>query len=289
MTSPYGISVLVSAISDDVVAALAAKGYPPLTDGKILLGEQHRYELSAPPRVIMTPDAGIFGALDTQSSSYTLPPGTGGNTSAGVGVSGVKMTRFGGGYTSAPTVVFTGGGGTGAAATATVVNQSVSSVTITNQGSGYTSAPAVSFTGGGGANATAVSKLRPTLEFIAQSEQRSLYTETIVFECRCWGVTPANNNVDTDFDWTQQLYQQIIRSCRNLAIGSFQLVNMGGGRWTEASVGETQLLRDGREFVFRFGIDVPVLDELLAYVSPPPTLQATVSEGNSSGDNVVVG
>ncbi|HRO18611.1 MAG TPA: hypothetical protein PLU07_10495 [Ferruginibacter sp.] len=62
------------------------------------------------------------------------------------------------GYTSAPTVAFSGGGGSNAAGTAVVVKGRVVSVTITNGGSGYTTAPTVAFTGGGstGAAATAV-------------------------------------------------------------------------------------------------------------------------------------
>jgi phage gp36-like protein len=64
-------------------------------------------------------------------------------------VSSVAVTNRGGGYSSAPTVVFTGGGGANAAATANIVDGHVVSVTVTAGGTGYTSAPAVSFTGGG--------------------------------------------------------------------------------------------------------------------------------------------
>lgn len=64
-------------------------------------------------------------------------------------VSAVAVTGKGGGYTSTPTVVFTGGGGANAAATATMENGRVTAVTVTAGGTGYTSAPAVSFTGGG--------------------------------------------------------------------------------------------------------------------------------------------
>lgn len=58
-------------------------------------------------------------------------------------------------YTSTPTVAFSGGGGTGAAATAVLTNGVVTGITITNAGSGYTSAPTVTISGGGGAGATA--------------------------------------------------------------------------------------------------------------------------------------
>lgn len=64
------------------------------------------------------------------------------------------VTAGGTGYTSAPAVGFTGGGGSGAAATAVLTGDAVTSFTITNAGSGYTSAPTVSFTGGGGSGAT---------------------------------------------------------------------------------------------------------------------------------------
>lgn len=104
----------------------------------------------------------------------------------GYGIEEVLLTEGGDGYTnSAPTVSFTGGGGSGAVAVATVAGGfvtgiairnggsgytsaptvviagagGVSTITITNSGSGYTSAPTVSFTGGGGgsgATATAI-------------------------------------------------------------------------------------------------------------------------------------
>jgi hypothetical protein len=64
----------------------------------------------------------------------------------GTTVTGVELTSGGTGYSTAPTVVFTGGGGTGAAATATVSGGKVIDVDVTNAGTGYTSAPAVSFT-----------------------------------------------------------------------------------------------------------------------------------------------
>ena len=62
------------------------------------------------------------------------------------------------GYTSAPTVVFTGGGGSGASATAVVASGVVTSITLSpayGTGLNYTSAPTISFIGGGGTGATA--------------------------------------------------------------------------------------------------------------------------------------
>lgn len=67
----------------------------------------------------------------------------------------VDVTAGGTLYTSAPTVTFTGGGGTGAAATAVLDGDAVDTVYMTDWGSDYTSAPTVGFTGGGGSGATA--------------------------------------------------------------------------------------------------------------------------------------
>jgi hypothetical protein len=77
------------------------------------------------------------------------------------GVSGATVTTGGTGFVSAPTVGFTGGGGTGAAATATISGGAVTAITITAQGTGYTSAPTVTFTGGAGSGAGATANLLP--------------------------------------------------------------------------------------------------------------------------------
>jgi hypothetical protein len=106
-------------------------------------------------------------------SGYTSVPTvafTGTNTTAATAtavltatsVASITVTAGGTGFTSAPTVVFTGGGGTGATATAAFAAGAVTSITITNGGSGYTSVPTISFTGGAGSGATATAVLTPT-------------------------------------------------------------------------------------------------------------------------------
>lgn len=78
------------------------------------------------------------------------------------GVTAITLSAGGTGYTAAPAVSITGGGGTGATATATVSGGAVTGVTITNHGSGYTSAPTVAFTGGGGTGAAATAAFGST-------------------------------------------------------------------------------------------------------------------------------
>jgi len=72
---------------------------------------------------------------------------------------GINVTSGGTGYTTAPKVVFTGGGGTGAEATASVENGEVWMVSVTNAGTGYTSAPGVTFEGGNGSDAAATAEV----------------------------------------------------------------------------------------------------------------------------------
>lgn len=104
----------------------------------------------------------IFGA---NVSASNIPPASGVNVSfnAGGGASAqaimndpqtierISITNGGVGYTGAPLVRITGGGGTGATATATVSGGVVTGITLTNAGSGYTSTPSVLLVTGSGA------------------------------------------------------------------------------------------------------------------------------------------
>ena len=58
-------------------------------------------------------------------------------------VSSLTVTCKGAGYLVAPAITLTGGGGSGAAAEATIENGSIATISITTGGTGYTSAPAV--------------------------------------------------------------------------------------------------------------------------------------------------
>lgn len=97
-----------------------------------------------PPYPIQNYEMGVPAPV----SAVTLAAG-------GAALGSITVTNGGSGYSTAPTVTFTGGGGTGAAAIAVVQNGAVTAVTITNRGSGYTSAPTIGFTGGGGSAAAA--------------------------------------------------------------------------------------------------------------------------------------
>ena len=70
------------------------------------------------------------------------------------------LTAAGTGFTDGTyALTFTGGGGTGAAGTYTVVSGVVTSLSLTTEGSEYTSTPTITFTLGGGTGATATCSL----------------------------------------------------------------------------------------------------------------------------------
>jgi len=81
----------------------------------------------------------------------------------------LNLTNPGTGYTSAPTVALTGGGGSGATATAQVADGKVTGFTITNAGTGYTSAPSVALTGGAGSGAAATAVVSDEPDFVLPS------------------------------------------------------------------------------------------------------------------------
>ncbi|MGA2498363.1 MAG: autotransporter-associated beta strand repeat-containing protein, partial [Tepidisphaeraceae bacterium] len=111
---------------------------------------------------VIAGDGSLSLVIDNPGSGYTAAPtatlvtlGTTTGTPVSVTptftnllVTGVTVATAGVGYTSAPTIAFTGASTTQATATANANNFSLLGVTITNPGTGYTSAPTVAFSSG---------------------------------------------------------------------------------------------------------------------------------------------
>lgn len=72
-------------------------------------------------------------------------------------IQSIQITNAGAGYTVAPTITITGGGGSGAAATCSIETSlsGISSFVITNPGSGYVNSPIVTIGGSVGSGQTA--------------------------------------------------------------------------------------------------------------------------------------
>ena len=124
-------------------------------------------------------------------------------------VSAISVEAGGDGYDDAvpPAVTISGGGGTGAEATATVEFGIVTAITVTNPGSGYTTTPTVTFATGGGTPAAGyvhlandeVRKLKVTMKFdrvsydtdVIDWEPNTSYTigQTLAQGGNAWSVT----------------------------------------------------------------------------------------------------
>lgn len=97
----------------------------------------------------------LTGATVTVKDDATPPNTVGTGTTTGM-VTGVFLSNQGSGYSPSdpPTVGFSGGGGTGAAATAHLYGGALSGLTLTASGGGYIT-PHVGFSGGSGTGAAA--------------------------------------------------------------------------------------------------------------------------------------
>ena len=130
--------------------------------------------------------------LNDDGSGYTSPPTVAiGTAPAGVGnidatavaittqragvysIESIRITNAGVGYTEAPTITFTGGGGSGAAATCSVETslRGVTALSVVEEGRGYTVAPTISFvtTGAGVSTPTAIPIMKDALVGLAVS------------------------------------------------------------------------------------------------------------------------
>lgn len=105
--------------------------------------------------------------------------GSGAAASATVrgGVGDLNLNSGGSGYTENPTVSFSGGGGSGAMAAAYADGGQVTKVSLTSPGFGYESAPSVTISGGGGTGATATASIDGSVISINLISQGSGYTE----------------------------------------------------------------------------------------------------------------
>lgn len=112
----------------------------------------------------------------------------------------ISVTAGGTGYTTPPTVEITGGGGSGAAATATVANGVVTGVTLTSAGTGYTSAPGVTLHAGNGATANTTLAADGIITGVAISNSGFGYTAapTVTFSAPGGTGTTATGTANID-------------------------------------------------------------------------------------------
>lgn len=132
------------------------------------------------PRVAISsaPSGGVTGIATALMVGGIVVCNDNVNPSA-TSVQSVEIVNAGSGYTSTPGVKFIGGGGSGAAATATIGDGVVGIITLTNYGSGYSFTPTITFTGNStiSAAATALVSTAGTITSIRLTNAGLGYTQ----------------------------------------------------------------------------------------------------------------
>lgn len=135
-------------------------------------------------------------------------------------VTEIRLVNGGSNYATSPTVLITGGGGTGATATAVVKNGAVTAVTVTSGGSGYTSDPDVTLSGGGTGGAAMA---------LRGAQCRAIDLSTDVFV----GVTPrfdsSANPVVDDVEY--------LAHCRQVHTGDKEVLAVKDADWFSVVIG----------------------------------------------------
>lgn len=157
-------------------------------------------------------------------------------------IEAIEITDNGFGYVSPPVVTITGGGGTGATATASfsvVAGGTVTNIIITNPGSGYTSAPTITITGGLNGLATdrpararialknaTTRKINSTLKF-----DRFMYTTTAFSNISSY---VAGEITHTLADGVYTYYRALVDVAAGLG------VPVEGARWHQLTTAEAE-------------------------------------------------
>jgi hypothetical protein len=135
-----GEDYLITAIASNTAATVRA-GIPGATLTVVNAGAS--YTLSEKPASVTTAESagsasGVHGDPTKVFGMDTTEVAAGGDN-----VTAVSVAGGGTGYLEVPGVAFSGGGGSSAAATASIAGGAVTSIAVTNVGSAYTSAPTV--------------------------------------------------------------------------------------------------------------------------------------------------
>jgi hypothetical protein len=203
----------------------------PLTDGTNWISFQNLW--------MPLGGAGNGGGQDYQGTVVTEGHNTViCNTTSGVQiVNYLVLTGGGSNYTSVPTVSFTGGGGSGASAVATIntTSNTVNGLILETGGSGWTSAPNVAITGGGGTGATGNANIGSGFTMAKPPELRGFVTTTndsqgslqkilppygtgnFVYACTPIGGTNVTNVILEDINASSRVLATKLNTCENIS------------------------------------------------------------------------
>jgi hypothetical protein len=151
----------LAGVPSNIVGVVGTASFGPVNT-PVVVGVQSEYTADFGPIIARQYDLGtpIYTAIAQGATNFRAVRVTDGTdvaaftqVSAG-SVESIYNLVGGTGYTSAPTVTATGGGGSGATFTATVSGGSITAINVTAGGTGYTTNPTLVITGGGGTGAS---------------------------------------------------------------------------------------------------------------------------------------
>ena len=175
---------LVASISDNTTSALNSQ-----TNGRWFSYYRDETE-SYIGQVSRSGDINMWRCSDGAAMTVNFTAGT---------IKHISIDVGGTGYSSAPTITISGGGGSNATATATVSGGAITAISITNAGTGYTSNPTVSISGGGGSNAslTAFTELQYYLSHTNDENIQTLTLNDYTFITNRTKTVAMSNTVET--------------------------------------------------------------------------------------------
>ena len=110
-------------------------------------------------------------------------------------VQGINLIAGGFGYSDPPSISITGGGGSGAQATAVILDGVVIEIILTSRGRGYTSTPTVTISGGGGEGCAAEAVVNIAYSGAQRVEDTNSYV--ITDEYHVYRCLDNNNNAES--------------------------------------------------------------------------------------------
>ncbi len=119
-----------------------------------------------------------------------------------------------------------------------------------------------------------ISVISDATERRAEASAVPIQSDVMTFEMHVQGIASPPDPNAGDFDTTQAMVDQVIRSADAIMRGVFKA---GAGRWTSGMANAQVVMNAGQEFVFTLSIGRPITQTPLPYAPTNTSVTATTS------------